>query len=141
MQESEEETSSNESFVTVPPSLQTVIMSTTTASTATAPIAATAAGIPTAATTASTFTLGGKSYNPQAITNPKIILDVADEVLHKKDARINLTADDRASLFKKAVKLLHKKYEPMPLLLEDTDKLDDAYNHVDQVHQMQSLHL
>jgi hypothetical protein len=48
--------------------------------------------------------------------------------LHKSDARANLTADDRASLFEKAVKTAHKKYELMPLSLEDADKLDDAYN-------------
>jgi hypothetical protein len=51
-----------------------------------------------------------------------------DEVLHKKDARVTLTAEDQASLFEKAVKLLHKKYEPVCLSLEDVDKLDDVYN-------------
>jgi hypothetical protein len=60
-----------------------------------APTAATTAPVaPNAATTASVFTLGGRSYTPRAITNLKIISDVMDEVLHKKDARVTLTAND-----------------------------------------------
>jgi hypothetical protein len=129
IEEENEEVSSihsNESydfdFDTVPLLLQEITIPTM----ATTPTGTTTA--PTAATTARAFTLGGRSYTPRAVNDPKPILDETDEVLHKKDDRAKLTADDRASLFEKAVKLSHKKYEPMPLSLEDADKLDDAYN-------------
>ncbi len=129
IEEENEEVSSihsNESydfdFDTVPLLLQEITIPTM----ATTPTGTTTA--PTAATTARAFTLGGRSYTPRAVNDPKPISDETDEVLHKKDDRAKLTADDRASLFEKAVKLSHKKYEPMPLSLEDADKLDDAYN-------------
>jgi hypothetical protein len=79
----------------------TITMATTTPTTPTlttpTPTTPTPTGTttaPTAAATASAFTLGGRSYTPQAVTNPKTISDETDKVLHKKDDRANLTADD-----------------------------------------------
>ena len=125
MQESEDDLSSessNESSVTVP-LLQPETMSTPGASTGTT---GTAAPVPTI--TVVQNTLGGKTYTVRAITDPKPISADSDIVLHAKEDRDNLTADDRASIFEKAVKLQHKQYDLMPLSLEDADKLDDAYN-------------
>jgi hypothetical protein len=91
-----------------------------------APTGPTTAPVP--AVPAVQTTLGGKLYTVRTITNPKPISADSDTVLHKKEDRDQLTADDRANIFEKAVKLQHKKYDLMPLSLEDADKLDDAYN-------------
>jgi hypothetical protein len=91
---------------------------------------------PGATTAASTITalpavqnnLGGTIYTVRAITAPNLISRETAHVLHAKTARDKLSEDERAKLFEKASNLAHKKYEIMPLSLEDADKLDDTYN-------------
>jgi hypothetical protein len=65
-------------------------------------------------------TLGGVVY----IVLTKELAHVA----FAKASRDGLSEDERAKLFEKAANLAHKKYEIMPLSLEDADKLDDTYN-------------
>jgi hypothetical protein len=97
----------------------------------------TTATLPTGATTATSTTtvpstvqisLGGTVYTVRDIASPNSISSDAAHILHAKTARDKLSEDERAKLFEKAGKLAHKKYEIMPLLLEDADKLDDTYN-------------
>jgi hypothetical protein len=75
-------------------------------------------------------TLGSISYTVGDIaTLNSISFDGScTHVLHTKVGRDKLSEDKRAKLFKKAANLTHKKYEIMPLLLEDVDKLKDTYN-------------
>jgi hypothetical protein len=52
----------------------------------------------------------------------------ANQVLYKNTDRNKLPTDDRVALLEKATKQAHKKYEIMPLSLDDEDKLNDTYN-------------
>jgi hypothetical protein len=58
----------------------------------------------------------------------KTVNESDDQVLHKKQNREKLTADERTKLFKEATQLQHKKYDYVPMALNDEDKLDDTYN-------------
>ena len=49
-------------------------------------------------------------------------------MLYKKGDRDGLSTDERQILFKSATATVHKKYDVMPLSLDDKDKLDDTYN-------------
>jgi hypothetical protein len=146
MQETEEvedsssNVDSNETFEFFPvPELQQEDMSTPPTGPPTAPTGPTTT--PTGPTTAATNptgstgtapgvqnTFGARTYTVRDLSNPKPISADPDEVLHPSNTRASLSADDRAKIFEKAVKTAHKKYELMPLSLEDADKLDEAYN-------------
>jgi hypothetical protein len=49
-------------------------------------------------------------------------------VLYKKGDRDGLSTVERQILFKSATATVHKKYEVMPLSLDDEDKIDNTYN-------------
>jgi hypothetical protein len=48
--------------------------------------------------------------------------------MHKKQDRSSLTPDVLNKLFKDATSLKHKKYDYVPMILNDEDGLDDTYN-------------
>jgi hypothetical protein len=58
----------------------------------------------------------------------RVVSETAEQVLYAKDDRKNLSTDEKTVLFKSAVQTAHKKYDVLPLSLEDEDKLDDTYN-------------
>jgi hypothetical protein len=90
--------------------------------------ATTATSTTTTAPTAVQITFGGTTYTVRDIATPNSISKEAAHILHPKGTRDKLSEDERAKLFEKAGALAHKKYEIMPLSLEDADKLDDTYN-------------
>jgi hypothetical protein len=51
-----------------------------------------------------------------------------DVVMHKKQDRASLTPDVLNKLLKDATSLKHKKYDYVPMILNDEDGLDDTYN-------------
>jgi hypothetical protein len=117
---------SDETFNFVPTLQEEDAMSGTTAGATTGPPTGATAATATPGTPPSTVVINGVTY--QRRSAPKTILVKACQVLYKKADRENLPTDERVALFEKATKLAHKKYEIMPLSLEDEDKLDDTYN-------------
>jgi hypothetical protein len=82
---------------------------------------------PDAPVTMVSITLAGVSYTKNA--TKKVVSDtIVEQVLHKKQDRVKLPAEDRTSLFEKAVKQGHKKFDLLPLALNDEEKLDDTYS-------------
>jgi hypothetical protein len=75
--------------------------------------------------TMSKIMIVGIEYKTHAVK--KIVSDTAEQVLYKKGDRDGLSTDERQILFKSAT-TVHKKYDVMPLSLDDEDKLDDTYN-------------
>jgi hypothetical protein len=49
-------------------------------------------------------------------------------ILHKMQNRNGMLSDKLAELFVKAMRVQHKKYDLISLLIDDQDKLDDTYN-------------
>jgi hypothetical protein len=72
------------------------------------------------------ITIGGVEYKTPAAK--KTVSDTAEQVLYRKADREALSTDERQLLFKSATQTVHKKYDVMPLSLDDEDKLDDTYN-------------
>jgi hypothetical protein len=70
--------------------------------------------------------IGGVEYKTHAIK--KTVPDTVEQVLYKKGDRDGLSTDERQILFKSVTATVHKKYEVMPMSLNDEDKLDDPYN-------------
>ena len=70
--------------------------------------------------------IGGIEYETHAVK--KTVSDTAEQVLYKKGDRAALSTDERQILFKSATATVHKKYDVIPLSLDDEDKLDDTYN-------------
>jgi hypothetical protein len=70
--------------------------------------------------------IGGVEYETRAAE--KTVSDTAEQVLYRKTDREALSTDERQLLFKSATQTVHKKYDVMPLSLDDEDKLDDTYN-------------
>jgi hypothetical protein len=68
--------------------------------------------------------IGGIEYETHAVK--KIVSDTAEQVLYKKGDRDGLSTDKRQILFKSATSTVHKKYDVIPLSLDDEDKLDDT---------------
>jgi hypothetical protein len=58
----------------------------------------------------------------------RVVYKTAEQVLYAKDEQKNLITDERTVLFKSAVQTVHKKYDVLPLSLEDKDKHNDTYN-------------
>jgi hypothetical protein len=76
--------------------------------------------------TMSTLVIAGIQYKKNV--TKKVVSDTIEQVLHKKQDRITLPAKDRTALFEKATNQGHKKFDLLPLALNDEDKLDDTYS-------------
>jgi hypothetical protein len=58
---------------------------------------------------------------------PKNVVTL-NEVLYKKEARARLSEKECTDLFEKMTRIVHRKFDLLPLTLSDEDKLDDTYN-------------
>jgi hypothetical protein len=77
--------------------------------------------------TMSTLVIAGVTYAKNSAK--KVISNtIVEQVLHKKQTRAKLPAKDHTLLFEKATKQGHKKFDLLPLALNDEDKLDDTYS-------------
>jgi ferredoxin-fold anticodon binding domain-containing protein len=76
--------------------------------------------------TMTTLILDGVTYTRN--TTKKAVSARIEPVLHKKQDRAKLPPEDRTSLFEKATKTAHKKFDLLPLALNDEEKLDDTYS-------------
>jgi hypothetical protein len=82
---------------------------------------------PVTAPVTMSIVLAGVTYTKNA-TKKVVSETIVEQVLHKKQDREKLPAEDRTSLFEKAVKNGHKKFDLLPLALNDEEKLDDTYS-------------
>ena len=79
------------------------------------------------AATMTTLEIAGIVYTKNA-TKKVVSETVVEQVLLKKQDRAKLPTEDRTSLFEKATKQGHKKFDLLPLALNDEEKLDDTYS-------------
>jgi hypothetical protein len=73
----------------------------------------------------STIKIGDDVEYPILGAKKRALSNSAEQVLYNntKDERKNLSTDEITVLFKSAMQLAHKKYDVLPLLLKDEDKL------------------
>jgi hypothetical protein len=58
----------------------------------------------------------------------RVVLETAEQVLYSSNHGKDLSTDEKIVLSKSALQTAHKKYDVLPLFLEDEVKLDDTYN-------------